>query len=149
MARFQSRYHIDKSGFYQINVTPLVDVMLVLLIVFMATAPMMTTGVALDLPKTDAASLRDATEPLVISVNQAGVLFIQETEIASGELVEKLTNIARNNFDAEVYIRGDAQLNYGTVMEIMGRVNAAGFHKMTLVTEAGALAHKAQKKRKK
>lgn len=136
MGRFTSKYTRLDEPFVHINVTPLVDVMLVLLIVFMVTAPMMTTGVALDLPKTEAAALSDATEPLVISLNRSEELFIQETKIAPDELVEKLKVITSNNFEAELYIRGDAHLNYGVVMEVMGRVNAAGFYKMTLLTES-------------
>ena len=118
-----------------INVTPFVDVMLVLLIVFMVTAPLLTVGVPLDLPKTKAASLNDSDEPLVISINEKGIIFIQETETLKEQLVARLIAISENNTDMRVFIRGDTNLLYGQIMEIMGDISAAGFKRVALLAK--------------
>ena len=121
-----------------INVTPLVDVMLVLLIIFMVSAPLLTVGVPIDLPQTQAASLDQADkEPLAISVSTDGKVFLQNSEIKIDELVPKLKAIAeaRGGSDERIYVRGDRTVNYGTVMKVMGRLSAAGFRKVALVTE--------------
>jgi len=118
-----------------INVTPLVDVMLVLLIVFMVTAPLMTVGVPVDLPKTAAASLNDKVEPLTISLDAKGRIFIQETEISQDQLVPRLKAITASKPDTAIYVRGDKGINYGRVMEVMGQVAAAGFQKVSLIAE--------------
>ncbi len=121
-----------------INVTPMVDVMLVLLIIFMVSAPLLTVGVPVDLPQTQASSLDAADkEPLAISVNNKGQIFLQNSEIQLDELVPKLTAItsARGKTDERIYVRGDKTVDYGTVMKVMGRLNAAGFRKVALVTE--------------
>jgi biopolymer transport protein TolR len=121
----------------EINVTPFVDVMLVLLIIFMVTAPLMTVGVPLELPKTDANALGSSTqkEPLTLSVNRAGKIFLQETELSIDEIVPKLTAIAKSGFDETIYIRGDKDANYGALMRVMGKISAAGFRRISLVTE--------------
>lgn len=119
----------------QINVTPFVDVMLVLLIVFMVTAPLLTVGVPVDLPKTRAATINDAQEPLVVSINAAGKVFLQETELPMEKLIPRLNEITKANPDLRIFIRGDASLAYGDVMAVMGRLSAAGFRKVSLLAK--------------
>lgn len=121
----------------EINVTPFVDVMLVLLIIFMVTAPMLTVGVPIDLPKTEANAANDSSqkEPLTVSVGADGKIFIQEMEITLEEIVPKLTAIAKNGFEEVIYIRGDRRTNYGALMQIMGKISAAGFRRISLVTD--------------
>ena len=122
----------------EINVTPMVDVMLVLLIIFMVSAPLLTVGVPIDLPQTQASSLDQADkEPLAISVNNDGKVFLQNSEIEIDALVPKLQAIAqaRGGNDERIYVRGDKTVNYGTVMKVMGRLSAAGFRRVALVTE--------------
>lgn len=119
----------------EINVTPFVDVMLVLLIVFMVTAPLLTVGVPVDLPKTQASQLSDQIEPLVVTVNAEGRLFIQETETDAGQLVPRLQAITQNKPDTRIYVRGDRAINYGRVMEVMGLISSAGFTKVALIAE--------------
>lgn len=118
----------------EINVTPMVDVMLVLLIIFMVAAPLLTVGVPIDLPETRAKPLEGDTEPITISVNSTGQVFIQDTEIALDEVVPKLEAIAKNGYDERIYVRGDQDADYGTMMKLMGRINAAGFKRLGLVT---------------
>ena len=120
-----------------INVTPFVDVMLVLLIVFMVSAPLLTVGVPLDLPQSQAKSLEQDREPLTVSVNVKGQIFLQNSEITADELVPKLKAItdARGGMDERVYVRGDKKVDYGTMMRVMGRLSAAGYHRVALVTE--------------
>jgi biopolymer transport protein TolR len=120
----------------EINVTPLVDVMLVLLVVFMVTAPLLTVGVPVDLPQTQAPPINEPKEPTVITVNKDGQIFIQETEVPIDTLVEKLQAITGSNPDAVLYVRGDKDVNYGKVLEVMSLVSNAGFHKVSLVAEA-------------
>ena len=119
----------------EINVTPFVDVMLVLLIVFMVTAPLLTVGVPVDLPKTKAASLNDSDEPLVLTVDAEGRLFIQETEIPADRLIPRLQAITGNNPDLRIFIRGDQSLEYGQVMGVMGQISAAGYRKVALLAK--------------
>jgi biopolymer transport protein TolR len=121
----------------EINVTPMVDVMLVLLIIFMISAPLLTVGVPLDLPQSQAKSLDQDKEPLTISVNVQGQVFLQNSEIGVEELVPKLKAIteARGGMDERIYVRGDRKVDYGTVMKVMGRLSGAGFHRVALVTE--------------
>ena len=119
----------------EINVTPFVDVMLVLLIVFMITAPLLTVGVPVDLPKTKAKSIAESEEPLVISVDAEGLVFIQDTEVEIENLVPRLRAITENKVDTRIYVRGDKSINYGRVMEVMGSVNVAGFTRVALVAE--------------
>jgi len=125
-----------------INVTPMVDVMLVLLVVFMITAPLLTAGVPVDLPKTQAAQLTGQDEPLVISVDKNGKAYIQDTEIADENLGPRLAAITNNKKDSRIFVRGDRALPYGRIMEVMGIVNAAGFTKVALVAEMPAEAAK-------
>jgi len=118
-----------------INVTPLVDVMLVLLIVFMVAAPLLSVGVPLELPKTDAKALPSQEEPITISVDKDGVVFIQDTEIALDDLAPRLIAISANGYDERIYLRGDENSDYGAVIKVMARVNAAGFSNLGLVTD--------------
>lgn len=120
-----------------INVTPMVDVMLVLLIIFMVSAPLLTVGVPLDLPQTQAKSLDQDKNPLTLSVNLKGQIFLNDTEIAVDELVPKLKAIteARAGMDERIFVRGDKKVDYGAVMKVMGRLSAAGFRRVALVTE--------------
>ena len=120
----------------EINVTPLVDVMLVLLVVFMVTAPLLTVGVPVDLPQTQAPSINEPKEPLVITVNKDGAIFIQEQSVPIDSLVSRLQAITGSNPDAVLYVRGDKEIHYGRVLEVMGLVSAAGFRKVSLVAEA-------------
>ncbi|TCT13352.1 cell division and transport-associated protein TolR [Tepidamorphus gemmatus] len=119
----------------EINVTPFVDVMLVLLIVFMVTAPLLTVGVPIDLPETQAKPLEGQKEPLTVSVDNQGRVFLQDTEITVEELVPKLTAIAERGVEERVFVRGDRTVDYGTVMRVMGRLNQAGFRRIALVTD--------------
>jgi biopolymer transport protein TolR len=119
----------------EINVTPFVDVMLVLLIVFMVTAPLLTVGVPVDLPKTQAQSIADPDEPLVISVNAEGTIYIQDTEVELNKLVPRLRAITESKPDTRIFVRGDRAIAYGRIMEVMGLVNAAGFKKVALIAE--------------
>ena len=118
-----------------INVTPMVDVMLVLLIIFMVTAPLLTVGVQVDLPKTKASIIRGEDEPLAITVDAEGQVYLQETEIELEGLLPRLNAITGNNPDVRIFVRGDAQVDYGRVMEVMGTINAAGYRKVALVTQ--------------
>lgn len=121
----------------EINVTPMVDVMLVLLIIFMVSAPLLTVGVPLDLPQTAAKSLDQDKEPLTVSVQLSGKVFLNNSEIPVDELVAKLKAIteARGGAEERIFVRGDTKVDYGTVMRIMGRLSAAGFKRVALVTE--------------
>ena len=119
----------------EINVTPMVDVMLVLLVIFMVAAPLLTVGVPVDLPQTKAPAITEQKEPLVITVNGEGKLFLQNSGVEDDELVPRLQAITKNNPEADIYVRGDRGINYGRVMEVMGMVSAAGFTKVSLITE--------------
>ena len=120
----------------EINVTPFVDVMLVLLIVFMVTAPLLTAGVPIDLPQTRARLLGQDREPLAVSIDNAGKVFLQNTEIPVEELVPKLMAISENGYMQRIFVRGDRTVDYGKVMEVMGLLNSAGFTRIGLVTES-------------
>ena len=126
-----------KAVMAEINVTPMVDVMLVLLIIFMVSAPLLTVGVPLDLPQTQAKSLDQDKNPLTLSVNLKGEVFLNDTAIALDDLVPKLKAItdARAGLDERIFVRGDKKVDYGTVMKVMGRLSAAGFRRVALVTE--------------
>src|SRR5438874_13629731 len=119
----------------EINVTPFVDVMLVLLIVFMVTAPLLTVGVPVDLPKTRAPALGQDREPLSITVRRDGVIFLQKEQVPQAALVDKLTAIASNGYNQRIFVRGDDRANYGKVMEVMGLLASAGFTHIGLVTD--------------
>ena len=118
----------------EINVTPCVDVMLVLLIIFMVAAPLLTVGVPIDLPETQAKQLNAETQPITISVREEGQIFLQETEITAEELVPKLQAIAKNGYDERLYVRGDKATDYGIVMKLMGPLKQAGYKRIGLVT---------------
>ncbi len=121
----------------EINVTPMVDVMLVLLIVFMVAAPLLTVGVPVDLPKAQAPAINENKEPLVVTVNAEGKIFLQETVLdADDTLVPRLQAITHNNPEASIYVRGDRAINYGRVLEVMSMISAAGFTKVSLVAES-------------
>lgn len=119
----------------EMNVTPFVDVMLVLLIVFMVTAPLLTVGVPVDLPKTKAQPLSQNREPLSVTVRKNGRIYLQNTPVAEDDLVPRLTAIAANGYDQRIFVRGDKSVNYGKVMEVMARISAAGFTHIGLVTD--------------
>ena len=129
--RRRGRHHGLMS---EINVTPFVDVMLVLLIIFMVAAPLLTVGVPIDLPETQARALNAETQPITISVNKDGQVYLQETEVAIEEIVPKLEAIAKTGYEERIYVRGDTAAAYGTVMKVMARVSAAGFRNLGLVT---------------
>ena len=131
------RRHRRKPVMAEINVTPMVDVMLVLLIIFMVSAPLLTVGVPIDLPQTQAKSLDQDKEPLTVSVNTKGEVYLQNSEIKIEELIPKLQAItqARGGNEERIYVRGDRKVDYGTVMRVMGRLSAAGFRRVALVTE--------------
>jgi biopolymer transport protein TolR len=131
------RRHRRKAVMSEINVTPMVDVMLVLLIIFMVSAPLLTVGVPIDLPQTQAKSLDQDREPLTLSVGLDGKVFLQNSEIPIDELVPKLKAVtdARGGYDERIYVRGDRKIDYGTVMRVMGRLSSAGFRRVALVTE--------------
>jgi biopolymer transport protein TolR len=119
----------------EINVTPLVDVMLVLLIVFMVTAPLMTSGVNIDLPKTDAKPLNSDSEPLTVSINGTGKIFLQDTEVDMATLVTKLNAIASGDTARRIFVRGDKGIAYGEVMQVMATIAQGGFTKVALLAE--------------
>jgi biopolymer transport protein TolR len=119
----------------EINVTPFVDVMLVLLIVFMVTAPLLTVGVPVDLPKTRAPALGQDREPLSITVRRDGAIFLQKEQVPQAALVDKLKAIASNGYNQRIFVRGDTQANYGKVMEVMGLLASSGFTHIGLVTD--------------
>ena len=119
----------------EINVTPMVDVMLVLLIIFMVAAPMMTVGVPIDLPQTQAQQLSSEREPITISVTNTGAIFLGEQPVDLANLITEVTSRAVNGTEDRVYVRGDLAANYGAVMEVMGALSGAGFAKIGLITE--------------
>jgi biopolymer transport protein TolR len=120
----------------EINVTPMVDVMLVLLVIFMVTAPLLTVGVPLDLPKTQAAAISDPKPPVILSLNRAGEVFIGDERIEPGDLAERLSGLAAEDPTRIVYVRGDQTISYAQLMEALGMVNRAGFVKVSLIAEA-------------
>ena len=131
------RKHHRQKVMSEINVTPMVDVMLVLLIIFMVSAPLLTVGVPIDLPQSQAKSLEQDKEPLTLSVNDKGKVFLQNAEISMDDLIPKLQAVAqaRGGTEARVYVRGDKKVDYGSMMKVMGQLSAAGFHRVALVTE--------------
>jgi biopolymer transport protein TolR len=125
----------------EINVTPFVDVMLVLLIVFMVTAPLLTVGVPVDLPKTRAQALGQDREPLAVTIRNNGQIYLQNTPVAEDDLVPKLTAISDNGYDQRIFVRGDKSVDYGRVMEVMALISAAGFTHIGLVTDVAKPKH--------
>ena len=140
-----SRRRSSFSPMSEINVTPLVDVMLVLLIVFMVAAPLMTVGVPVDLPQTKAKPLQGDSEPINVSLDKDGKIFLQETEIDAATLIPKLEAIAKNGYEERIFVRADTSANYGMVMQVMGALNSAGFKKIGLVTGSEPEKKKAPK----
>ncbi|MDE3060408.1 MAG: protein TolR [Pseudomonadota bacterium] len=135
-----SRRRRRADPFCEINVTPMVDVMLVLLVIFMVAAPMMTTGVTVDLPQSKSSAIPGQDEPLSVSVTADGRIFIQKTQVPLKGLQNKLKAIAGQKKDTRIFVRGDKNIDYGRVMQVVGEINAAGFNKVALITEAGAAA---------
>lgn len=129
------RARAQRAPMSEINVTPMVDVMLVLLIIFMVAAPLLTVGVAVDLPQTRAQPLQGDDEPLTITVNGEGIVFLQETEVEVDTLVPRLLAIGENGYEQRIFVRADKSITHGRVMEVMGSISAAGFTKVGLVTE--------------
>jgi len=119
----------------EINVTPFVDVMLVLLIIFMVTAPLLTVGVEVDLPETTANPIQGQDEPLAVSIDAQGQIFLQDTQVEMSDLVPTLERISERNYEARIFVRADRTVDYGTVMQVMGRMNRAGYTRIALVTE--------------
>jgi biopolymer transport protein TolR len=119
----------------EINVTPMVDVMLVLLVIFMVTAPLLTVGVPLDLPKTSAAQVTQPSEPIVLSLDRAGGSFIGNERVDPGDLKDRLARLAADDPDRIVYVRGDRTILYAQLMDALGLVNSAGFTKVSLLAE--------------
>jgi len=119
----------------EINVTPFVDVMLVLLIVFMVTAPLLTVGVPVELPRTDAKQMPSETDPLSITIREDGTIYVQESVVAADELVAKMRAISREGYDRRVFIRADATADYGLVADVMARLSSSGFRNLGLVTD--------------
>jgi biopolymer transport protein TolR len=141
------RKHGSYRPMSEINVTPFVDVMLVLLIVFMVTAPLLTVGVPVDLPKTKAQPLSQPEEPLVVSINAEGGIFIQDTAVELEGLVPRLIAITANNPETQIYLRGDRTVSYGRIMQVMGQVNAAGFTRVALIAELPDAASKSTERK--
>ncbi|MEP1028598.1 MAG: protein TolR [Alphaproteobacteria bacterium] len=125
-----------------INVTPFVDVMLVLLIIFMVTAPLLTVGVQVDLPDTKAGPVSGQDEPLAVSVDAGGQIYIQDTAVDLDTLVPRLHAITGNNPDIRIFVRGDRAINYGRVMAVMGQINAAGYRRVALIAQEPGKAAK-------
>ena len=124
-----------KEPISEINVTPFVDVMLVLLIIFMVTAPLLTVGVQVDLPETSADTLPEETEPLTLTINAKGEIFIQETKVEYEKIIAKIMAVSNNRTDTRIFVRGDRTINYGRVLEIMGMLSGSGFTKVALISE--------------
>ncbi len=125
----------EREPMSEINVTPFVDVMLVLLIIFMVTAPLLTVGVQVDLPETSADTLPEESEPLTLTINSKGEVFIQETKIDFNNLIKKILAVSNNRTDTRIYVRGDKTINYGRVLEVMGILSGSGFTKVALISE--------------
>ena len=132
--KIQNNRSRKREPMSEINVTPFVDVMLVLLIIFMVTAPMLTAGVSVNLPDSSANSLPDDKEPLTLSINAKGETFIQETQVETSQLVPKILAMSKNRTDTRIYVRGDKATDYGRVMEVMGLLSRAGFTKVALIS---------------
>ncbi len=142
----RSKY--KRAPMAEINVTPMVDVMLVLLIVFMVAAPLLTVGVPVDLPKTQAAALSGDNEPLTVTINASGQIFLQETPVEPDEIVARLQAIAQNGYEQRIFIRADSGIDYGRVMDVMSRISSAGYSKVGLVTDSATGSKPAKGKAK-
>ena len=133
--RINNRMHRKNKVISQINVTPFVDVMLVLLIVFMITAPLLTVGVSVDLPKTKASQLNSKGDPIIVSIKKNGELFIQERKIDSLQLLPRLKAISSGNKNLRVYVKGDKNVPYGLVLDTIAKIKSSGFKKVALVAK--------------
>jgi biopolymer transport protein TolR len=131
-----------QAAFSDINVTPMVDVMLVLLVIFMVTAPMLTTGVSVNLPESGASPVAGQDEPLTISVTADGKVYVQKTEVAVKDLDAKLKAVTGAKKDTRIFVRGDKNVNYGKIVQVFGEISAAGFTRVALVTEVGSVPDK-------
>ena len=119
----------------EINVTPFVDVMLVLLIIFMVTAPLLTSGIKINLPESSSVLKNEKKDPVTVSINSKGEIFIQKKKFSKDQLIQKLSLLKKNNKNLKIYIKGDKKLDYGKVMELMNLINSSGFKKVALVTK--------------
>lgn len=119
----------------EINVTPMVDVMLVLLIIFMITSPMIVAGIEVNLPKTQSAPIKSSTNPLVLSINAKGAIYLFETHIEKETLIQKLTEVTKENKEETIYVKGDKSLDYGSVIKLISQIKTAGFTKVSLISE--------------
>ena len=133
--KYRKSHRLNSRLKSEINITPLVDVMLVLLIVFMIAAPLLSVGVPVNLPKTEAKSLSSQKDPLTVTIDNNGKVFIQEKEIAFDQLASKLNAISENGYKEKIYIRGDRSADYGKILKVMARINTAGFENIGLVTD--------------
>ncbi len=140
--RGRGRRSARRSRLSEINVTPFVDVMLVLLIVFMVTAPLLTVGVPVELPRTEAKQLESETDPLSITIRADGTLYLQETVVTKDELVTNMRAISREGYDRRVFIRADATADYGLVAEVMAKLSSSGFRNLGLVTDTTETAQR-------
>jgi biopolymer transport protein TolR len=140
--RTSRRRRKNRALMSDINVTPFVDVMLVLLIIFMVTAPLLTVGVQVDLPETKAGAVSGQDEPLAVSVDAGGQIYIQDTAVDLDTLVPRLHAITGNNPDIRIFVRGDKAINYGRVMAVMGQINAAGYRRVALIAQEPGKAAK-------
>ncbi len=134
-SRRSGRRRARRGRLAEINVTPFVDVMLVLLIVFMVTAPLLTVSIPIELPRTEAKQSAAETDPLSITIQADGVIFLQETQVTQEELVPRLRAISNEGYDRAIYIRGDARTSWDTMAEVLASVSSAGFRKLQLVTD--------------
>ena len=137
--RMRNRRHARHVLMSEINITPFVDIMLVLVVILMVAAPLLTLGVPVDLPKASVAPVNQEQEPLILSVDKEGRIYIQESEIEVEALVPRLIAVAETNDELRIFVRGDREINYGRVMEVMGLVNRAGFTRVALIAEAPGL----------
>ena len=126
-----------RAALSEINVTPLVDVMLVLLIIFMISAPLLTVGVPLQLPKTEAGAMQDQTEPLTVSVRASGEIYLNETQVPFGSLAPAMADMSHQGFDKPVYVRADGRAPYAIVAQVMAALSSSGFSHINLITDTG------------
>ena len=124
----------NKRTMSEINVTPFVDVMLVLLIIFMVTAPLLTSGIKINLPESSSVLKNEKKDPVTVSINSKGEIFIQKKKFSKDQLIQKLSLLKKNNQNLKIYIKGDKKLDYGKVMDLMTLINQSGFKKVALVT---------------
>ena len=124
----------NKRTMSEINVTPFVDVMLVLLIIFMVTAPLLTSGIKINLPESSSVLKNEKKDPVTVSINSKGEIFIQKKKFSKDQLINKLSLLKKNNQNLNIYIKGDKKLDYGKVMDLMNLINQSGFKKVALVT---------------